>query len=305
MVQTNTVAGPEKSDASVLRIRGTNKALAVTVDCNSRYVYLNPEKGGAICMAEATRNIIASGATPIGITDGLNFGNPENPEIFWQIEKSVDGIVAACKSFDIPVIGGNVSLYNERSSMGAVYPTPIIGMVGLIEDLRYITTQHVKKAGDQLFVIGNTDTQFGGSELQKKLFGEISGDCPEIDLDKASSLNQKMLEAIHQGLILSAHDVSEGGIAVSLFEKLTDTGLGAKITYTINDIIGWLFSESQHRWIVSTRQPEALIKNFGSDAQHIGEVTEQATISVFNEIIEIHELDASWKYSIDQIMNQA
>ena len=146
MVRTNTVVAPG-SDAAVVRIRETNKALAMTTDCNSRYIYLDPETGGKIAVAEAARNIVCSGADPLAITDCLNFGNPEKPEIFWQIEKAADGMSEACRSLQTPVIGGNVSLYNETNGE-AVYPTPVIGMVGLISDTKHITTQNFKQAGD-------------------------------------------------------------------------------------------------------------------------------------------------------------
>ena len=306
MVQTNTVAGPEKSDAAILRIRGTQKALAMTVDCNSRYVYLNPEKGGALCMAEASRNIIASGAQPIGVTDGLNFGSPENPEIFWQIEKSVDGIVAACKAFDIPVIGGNVSLYNERSSMGAVFPTPIIGMVGLIDNPDHITTQMVKHAGDSLILIGgNEQVAFGGSELQKMLFGAVYGDCPGIDLEEAAQLNVQMLEAIQQGLVRSAHDVSEGGLAVCLAEKLFGTGLGAKISYQAEDPINWLFAEGGHRWVLSTAKPEKVLTLFGAHASLIGEVLAEPSLELWGESLPVAGAEQIWANALDHLVELA
>lgn len=163
MVRTNTVVSPG-SDAAVTRIRGTRKALAMTTDCNARYVYLDPETGGKIAVAEAARNIICSGAEPLAITDNLNFGNPEKPEVFWQIEKAADGISEACRVLETPVIGGNVSLYNETSGT-AIYPTPVIGMVGLITDLDHITTQHFKNAGDLIYLVGETKGEFGGSEL--------------------------------------------------------------------------------------------------------------------------------------------
>ncbi len=210
-VRTSTVVKPG-SDAAVIRVRGTNKGLAMTTDCNSRYIYLDPEVGGAIAVAEAARNIVATGGTPLAITDCLNFGNPEKPEIFWQIEKSADGISAACTALNAPVIGGNVSLYNERSGE-AVYPTPTIGMVGLIEDLAHVTTQDVKAAGDLVFVIGETKTEFGGSELQKLLNnGVISGKAPAIDLEVEATRQQALLKAIKAGLVQSAHDVAEGGL---------------------------------------------------------------------------------------------
>lgn len=216
-VRTNTVVAPG-SDAAVLRVRGTNKGLAMTADCNSRYIYLDPEVGGKIAVAEAARNIVCSGGEPLAITDCLNFGNPEKPEIFWQIEKSADGIAAACTALNAPVIGGNVSLYNERSGV-AVYPTPTIGMVGLVKELEHVTTQHVKQAGDIVYLIGETKTEFGGSELQKLMAGEISGKAPAIDLEVEAATQAAILAAIRAGLVQSAHDISEGGTAVALAEK--------------------------------------------------------------------------------------
>ena len=181
MVRTSTVVAPG-SDAAVVRIRGTKKALAMTTDCNARYLYLDPETGGKIAVAEAARNIVCSGAEPLAITDNLNFGNPEKPEIFWQIEKAADGISEACLALNSPVIGGNVSLYNETNGT-AIYPTPVIGMVGLIKDTKDVTTQSFKAAGDLIYVLGETKADFGGSELQKMLEGSISGKAPSLDLE--------------------------------------------------------------------------------------------------------------------------
>ncbi|MCL1843421.1 MAG: phosphoribosylformylglycinamidine synthase subunit PurL [Defluviitaleaceae bacterium] len=214
-------AVPPGSDAGVIRVRGTNKALAMTTDCNGRYCYLDPCTGGKIAVAEAARNIVASGGMPLAITDNLNFGSPENPEIFWQLEQSAEGISEACLAFDTPVIGGNVSLYNEGSGY-AIYPTPVIGMVGLIDDISHITTQYFKNAGDLIYIIGaeNTAPEFGGSELQKLRNGKIFGTPPAIDLEKEKQAQNTVLTAIRLGLVASAHDVSEGGIAVALAESL-------------------------------------------------------------------------------------
>ncbi len=165
MVRTSTVVAPG-SDAAVVRVRGTNKALAMTTDCNSRYIYLDPETGGKIAVAEAARNIICSGAEPLAITDCLNFGNPEKPEIFWQLEKAADGMSDACRALSTPVIGGNVSLYNEIDGE-AIYPTPVVGMVGLVKDVKDITTQTFKNEGDFIYMVGEAKPEFGGSELQK------------------------------------------------------------------------------------------------------------------------------------------
>ena len=164
-VRTNTVVSPG-SDAAVVRVRDTNKALAMTTDCNSRYLYLDPEVGGRIAVAEAARNLVCSGAQPLAITDCLNFGNPEKPEIFWQIEKATDGMSDACRELSTPVIGGNVSLYNETKGE-AIYPTPVIGMVGLIDDINHITTQYAKQKDDLIYVIGKAEAEFAGTELQK------------------------------------------------------------------------------------------------------------------------------------------
>jgi phosphoribosylformylglycinamidine synthase len=230
MVRTNTVVAPG-SDAAVVRIRGTKKALAMTTDCNSRYLYLDPEVGGKIAVAEAARNLVCSGAKPLAVTDCLNYGNPEKPEIFWQLEKSADGMSAACTKLATPVIGGNVSLYNETNGV-AIYPTPVIGMVGLIEDTKNIVTQSFKEAGDIIYLIGESKAEFGGSELQKMKEGRIFGKAPHIDLDVEEARQSDLLNAIQKGLIASAHDVAEGGLSVALAESVMDGKVGASVTLT-------------------------------------------------------------------------
>ena len=301
-VRTNTVVAPG-SDAAVLRVRGTNKGLAMTTDCNSRYIFLDPETGGKIAVAEAARNIVASGGHPLAITDCLNFGNPEKPEIFWQIEKSADGIAAACTALNAPVIGGNVSLYNERSGE-AVYPTPTIGMVGLVEDLAHVTTQQVKEAGDVIYLVGETATEFGGSELQKLVYGKIFGKAPSINLDIEAKRQEEILSAIRKGIVQSAHDVSEGGVAVALAEKTFDTEcLGIFATLTGSAVTA-LFSESQSRFVVTVKEENGqLFESIVSDAQKIGFVTEDATITINgdNGILldgTVEEFKASWKGAI-------
>ncbi|MER2122253.1 MAG: phosphoribosylformylglycinamidine synthase subunit PurL, partial [Solibacillus sp.] len=281
-VRTNTVVAPG-SDAAILRVRGTNKGLAMTTDCNARYIYLDPTTGGKIAVAEAARNIVCSGGQPLAITDCLNFGNPEKPEIFWQIQKSADGIAEACLALDAPVIGGNVSMYNERSGE-AVYPTPTIGMVGLVKDLAHVTTQEVKAAGDVVYVVGDTKTEFGGSELQKLLEGGISGKAPSIDLTVEAARQQSILEAIQAGLVQSAHDVSEGGVAVALAEKtFAANGLGLDVALTGSATTA-LFAESQSRFVLTVKAEhaegfEAIVK----DAQKIGTVTDDANIKISGE----------------------
>ncbi|GEK33735.1 phosphoribosylformylglycinamidine synthase subunit PurL [Kurthia sibirica] len=302
-VRTSTVVAPG-SDAAVVRVRGTNKGLAMTTDCNSRYIYLDPEMGGKIAVAEAARNIVCSGGRPLAITDCLNFGNPEKPEIFWQIEKSADGIAEACRKLESPVIGGNVSLYNERSNE-AIYPTPTIGMVGLVEDLAHVTTQQAKTAGDIVYLIGDTHTEFGGSELQKMLNNNrIFGKAPFIDLDLEKARQAALLQAIQAGLVKSAHDVAEGGVAVALAEKTFGTNLGIQATLK-GSATSALFSESQSRFIL-TVAPEhtARFEEVVIDATKVGVVTAEATIIITasdaTTLVEgtVAEFQDAWKGAI-------
>ncbi|MER2108548.1 MAG: phosphoribosylformylglycinamidine synthase subunit PurL [Solibacillus sp.] len=301
-VRTNTVVAPG-SDAAVVRVRGTNKGLAMTTDCNSRYIYLDPTMGGKIAVAEAARNIVCSGGQPLAITDCLNFGNPEKPEIFWQIQKSADGISEACLALDAPVIGGNVSMYNERSGE-AVYPTPTIGMVGLVKDLSHVTTQEVKAAGDVVYVIGETKTEFGGSELQKLVEGKISGQAPTIDLNIEAARQQSILEAIRAGLVQSAHDVSEGGMAAALAEKtFSAQGLGLNVTLTGSAVTA-LFAESQSRFVLTVKeQNAAAFEAIVTDAKKIGHVTNDSKLVINGEtgvLVEgtVEEFRSAWKGAI-------
>lgn len=301
-VRTNTVVAPG-SDAAVLRVRGTNKGLAMTTDCNARYIYLDPTTGGKIAVAEAARNIVCSGGQPLAITDCLNFGNPEKPEIFWQIQKSADGIAEACLALNAPVIGGNVSMYNERSGE-AVYPTPTIGMVGLVKDLAHVTTQEVKAAGDVVYVVGDTKTEFGGSELQKLVEGGISGKAPSIDLTVEAARQQSILEAIQAGLVQSAHDVSEGGVAVALVEKtFAAKGLGLDVALTGSATTA-LFAESQSRFVLTVKAEHAEgFETIVKDAQKIGTVTDDAKIKISGEtgvLVEgtVEEFRSAWKGAI-------
>lgn len=301
-VRTSTVVKPG-SDAAVVRVRGTNKGLAMTTDCNSRYIYLDPEMGGKIAVAEAARNIVCSGGRPLAITDCLNFGNPEKPEIFWQIEKSADGIAAACLALESPVIGGNVSLYNERSNE-AIYPTPTIGMVGLVDDLSYTTTQEVKNAGDFVYVIGETEVEFGGSELQKLQNGRIFGKAPVIDLEVEAARQQALLQAIRSGLVQSAHDVAEGGLSVAIAEMTFGTKLGVEVTLE-GSATSVLFSESQSRFVITVAPEKAAqFEEVVADAKKVGVVTEEATIKINaanNDLLiegTVAEFQDAWKGAI-------
>ncbi|MDD2654507.1 MAG: phosphoribosylformylglycinamidine synthase subunit PurL, partial [Candidatus Omnitrophica bacterium] len=258
MVQTNTVVLPG-SDSAVVRIKGTDKAIAATTDCNSRYCYLNPHRGAQIAVAEAARNLVCSGAEPAAVTDCLNFGNPEKPDRFWQFKNCVEGIVSACKFFKLPVVSGNVSFYNE-SPKGAIYPTPTIGMVGIIDDTRRICTQYFKEESDIIVLLGRNKEDLGGSEYLKIIHGLVNGDAPRLDLKLEMSVQQAALESIRKGLVNSAHDCSEGGLAVALAECCIsgERIIGAEINLNYNfrsDVL--LFSESQSRIILSCREESA------------------------------------------------
>ncbi|WP_214484588.1 phosphoribosylformylglycinamidine synthase subunit PurL [Bacillus sp. SM2101] len=302
MVRTNTAVSPG-SDAAVVRVRGTNKALAMTTDCNSRYLYLDPEVGGKIAVSEAARNIVCSGAEPLAITDCLNFGNPEKPEIFWQIEKAVDGMSVACETLKTPVIGGNVSLYNETNGT-AIYPTPVVGMVGLIKDLDHITTQQFKAEGDLVYVIGDSKEEFGGSELQKLIEGRIFGKAPELNLDVEQTRQKQLLTAIQSGVIQSAHDIAEGGFAVAIAECLFGTeGLGCNVKISGSAVTS-LFSETQSRFIVTVKKENQQAFEQLVQATLIGEVSAEPMLKIDNEQgedlihISVEEAENAWKGAI-------
>ena len=306
-VGTNTVV-PPGSDGGVLRIRGTNKAISMSVDCNSRYVYLDPYIGGKIALAEAIRNITATGAKPLAMTNNLNFGSPENPEIFWQMEQSVKGLSEACKVLQTPVIGGNVSLYNERSG-SAIYPSPIVGVVGLIENINHVTTSEFKHEGDLIYIIGKTFQEFGGSELQKiQRDGGVFGSPPALDLQVEKKNQDLVREAIQKGYIQSAHDVSEGGLAVAIAESVMNAEyLGAKIDIDLAGDPLLLFSESQSRFVVSVppKRQQAFEKLI--DAQYIGQVTNSECLEIAvngTKMIEVpvSDMRQSWRGAIEKFL---
>lgn len=310
MVRTSTAVQPG-SDAAVVTIRGTRKGLAMTTDCNGRFVYLDPEVGGRIAVSEAARNVVCSGAEPLAITDNLNFGSPEKPDIFWQMEKAVDGMAEACRVLDAPVIGGNVSLYNENAK-GAIYPTPVVGMVGLVHDTDHITTQGFKAEGDVVFLLGETFAELGGSEFQAVVHGVTEGRPPALDLNVEKKLLDSVLAAIQKGLVQSAHDLSEGGLAVALAESCISGSLGAKVDFATElrpDLA--LFSESQSRILLSATpnkaaELEQLIASYGVPVQKIGQVTgDKLEISVGARSVlnrPVSELKQVWEDVIPCLM---
>jgi len=270
-VRTNTVMLPG-ADAAVLRIRDTNKAVALTTDCNGRFTYLNPYRGGAIAVAEAVRNLACSGAKPLGITDCLNFGNPDDPEILWQFREAVRGMSRACRVLDVPIISGNVSFYNE-SPEGAVHPTPVVGMVGLIEPAENVIPPWFKEEGDVLLLLGpladssRNSFGIGGSEYLTLDGRGLEGNCPDVDLILERNLGRLLREAIAKKLLNSAHDCAEGGMGVALAEccfSNREERIGATLRIDSelrSDIL--LFNETQGRVLVTTERPKEVLQLAG------------------------------------------
>ncbi len=268
MVRTDTVLYPGH-DAALIRVKGTNKGIAVSTDCNSMYVYLDPFRGGTIAVAEAARNVACTGARPIGMTNCLNYGNPMKPEIFWQFHQSVLGLIESCKTLEIPVTGGNVSFYNE-SPQAAVFPTPTISIVGLIDNIDNRVPSSFQNAGDLIFIIGETKNEIGASHYLMIEHGLQKGVPPVLDLQREKKLQQFLIEAAAQKQVNSAHDTSEGGLAVALAECCfkSEKGLGAVVdglelirTAGLREDAIY-FGESQSRVIVSVNpdKKESLIK---------------------------------------------
>ena len=271
MVRTNTIEGPG-SDSSVIRLKGTKKAITLTSNCNSRYCYLNPREGAKITVAENARNLACSGSTPLAITDCLNFGNPESPEIMWQFVESIEGIAEAAEFLNTPVVSGNVSFYNETEGT-AIFPTPTVGMVGLIKDSSKLVSSWFQNEGDVVVLLGETFDEIGGSEYLKIIGGQIKGLPPLVDLKKEKALINSLIEGINQSIIVSAHDVSEGGFAIALAECcFNPNGIKGILinSSSLNedkkraDVL--LFSESQSRAIVTTK---------GKNVQKLKDITEK------------------------------
>ena len=274
MVRTNTIvlAG---MGAGVVRVKGTSRALAMSVDGNGRYCYLDPRRGAMLAVAEASRNVACAGAVPIGATNCLNFGNPERPEIMWQLVEAIEGIAEACRSLNVPITGGNVSLYNETNGE-AIYPTPILGVVGVLDDASKVLARAFRGEGDEIVLLGDGFGELGGSEYLKVLHRLIKGRPPELDLDRERRLLELLARAASAGILRSAHDCSDGGIAVTLAECAFDSGgIGCTVdvpplatagNVPIDDIRA-LFGESASRVIVSVRPSEqAALMQFASAA---------------------------------------
>jgi phosphoribosylformylglycinamidine synthase II len=316
-VRTNTVIGPG-GDAAVLRVRGTTKALSVKTDCNGRFCYLDPRMGALIAVAEAARNVACTGARPLAITNNLNFGNPKRPEVYYQLREAVAGMKEACEALGTPVTGGNVSLYNEHPG-GAVYPTPVIGMVGVIEKLEHVTRAGFEGDGDEIVLLGEPTDELGGSEYLHVVHGVVAGAPPRCDLDKERALIGALLEAISLGAVGSAHDCSEGGLAVALAECAIMNR--ARLLGVDIDLSSWgalplralLFGEAQSRIVVSTASADVVLgaaKRHGVPARQIGWVRANSgafRIRVASRVIEssVAALADAYHEAIPRRMNRS
>lgn len=277
-VRTNTVNAPGATDSGVIRLKGMKQGLVAKTDCNGRYVYLNPRRGGQIAVVESARNVVCSGGRPLAITNCLNFGNPYKPEVYWTFKEALGGMGDACKILNTPVTGGNVSFYNENPN-GAIFPTPIIGMLGLIEDVeKHVMTPSFKAEGDVVIYIGAERKGLGGSQYLKTIFDLTTGDAPDLDLDLELKLQETLLSAIQNGMVTAAHDCSDGGLAITLAEMCIYGKLGAEITLPdVNDINEYLFSEAQSGVIITCKSDQVQLitnhfENAGVSATKLGTV---------------------------------
>ena len=313
-VRTNTVLGPG-GDAGVLRIRGTSKGIAATVDCNGRYVYLNPRRGAQIAVAEAARNLVCVGARPRAVTNNLNFGNPLKPEVYYQLREAVAGMGEACAAFDTPVTGGNVSLYNENPR-GAIYPTPVIGMVGVLDDVSTCVPATFREAGDAIVLLGRNTPELGGSEYLKVRHGLVAGDAPAVDLRGEKALQESMLEIAAARLARSAHDCAEGGLAVCLAECAIggERLLGADVS--LDDELlpaALLFGEAQGRIVLSCASAAVagvldIAERHGVPARAIGTVTTDGfRITMPDASLEVDSatIAEAWHTAIPRIMERS
>jgi len=296
MVRTNTVVGPGPSDAAVVRIKGTDRALAMKTDCNGRYVYLNPRKGGRIAVAEAARNVVCAGGQPLAVTNCLNFGNPYKPEVYYTFKEAVGGMGDACRVLETPVTGGNVSFYNESpredGTSRAVFPTPTIGMLGLVESLEHVTTAGFKAAGESVYLITPIGwvhkNDLGGSEYLSHRHGLTTGDAPHLNLYEERAVQKMLLDLIRAGHVTAAHDVSDGGLGVCLAEMaLFSDGLGADVTLAPHDhlrVDALLFGEAQSRIVFTSRlsedEAEALVEGRSVKVLRLGTVTDGGALRV-------------------------
>src|SRR5712691_6929712 len=300
MVQTNTVEAPGTGDAGVIRIKGSQRGLAMALDGNGRWCYLDPRLGAMHAVAEAARKVACSGATPVGATNCLNFGNPEKPQIMWQFSQTIDGITRACEELEIPITGGNVSFYNETLGEG-IYPTPVLGVVGILDDVRKTAKMHFAAAGRTIVLlragevadITDVESEFGSSEYAKEIFGALWGYPPDLDLEKEAALQNAVIELIQRGLVESVHDCADGGLAVALAENAFVKGVGARVNVASNGLPAEfvLFGEDASRIVIScdpanVSRIQQVAEKHGIAAETLGEtISERLEISLDDKLV--------------------
>jgi phosphoribosylformylglycinamidine synthase len=320
MVQTNTVEAPGAGDAGVIRIKGSQRGLAMALDGNGRWCYLDPRLGAMHAVAEAARKVACSGATPVGATNCLNFGNPEKPHIMWQFSQTIDGITKACEELEIPITGGNVSFYNETLGEG-IYPTPVLGVVGILDDVRKTAKMHFAEAGRTIVLlrageaadITDVESEFGSSEFAKEILGTLWGYPPELDLEKEAALQKAVIELIREGLVDSVHDCSDGGLAVTLAEKAFAQGVGARVKLASHGLPAEfvLFGEDASRIVISCDRArvsriQEVAENHGIVAETLGEaISDRLEISLDGKLLVsalVSELNAKYESALESTL---
>jgi phosphoribosylformylglycinamidine synthase len=309
MVGTINMSTNGPSDAAIVNLKGTNTALALKVDCNSRYVNADPEQGCAIAVSEAARNIVCSGGEPSAITNCLNFGNPYNPEVYWQFVGSIKGMGKACEKFKTPVTGGNVSFYNQSSYEGPVFPTPTIGMLGIIRDKKHITTIGFKNEGDAIYLLGRSRNDINSSEYAYSICNVKNSPAPDFDLDEEFMLQQTLLAAIRAGFISSAHDCADGGLFITLLESAMHKGLGVEIASDKNvRKDAFLFGEAQSRVVISVapgkeNELKAHLEKSGLAFSKLGIVKGNSLVIDGENFGGVEEYKVSYDTTIEKLMN--
>src|SRR5271169_2655078 len=321
MVQTNTVEAPGAGDAGVIRIKGSKRGLAMSLDGNGRWCYLDPRLGAMHAVAEASRKVACAGAIPIGATNCLNFGNPEKPNIMWQFSQVIDGITKACEELDTPITGGNVSFYNETLGEG-IYPTPVIGVVGILEDVHKSAKMHFAHPGRKIVLLGaneagdavDAEAEFGSSEYAKEILGAVWGYPPELDIEKEATLQRALVAIIQAGLVESAHDCADGGLAVALVESALPAGVGLSVRLPQQKLAleFLLFAEDASRVVIScdpshVRRIQQVAEEYEISADVLGETgSDRVEISVGNDFVisaSVQELREAYEGALERALS--
>jgi phosphoribosylformylglycinamidine synthase len=320
MVQTNTIDAPGAGDAGVIRIKGSQRGLAMALDGNGRWCYLDPRLGAMHAVAEAARKVACSGATPVAATNCLNFGNPEKPHIMWQFSQTIDGITKACEELEIPITGGNVSFYNETLGEG-IYPTPVLGVVGVLENVQKTAKMHFAEPGRTIVLlragemgdITDAESEFGSSEYAKEILDTLWGYPPALKLEQEAALQKAVIELIHQELVDSAHDCSDGGVAVALAEKAFPKGVGLRVNVASGGLFAEfaLFGEDASRIVIScdpgqVERIKEVVEKHGAAADVIGEtIPDRLEISLDGSVVisaAVSELSEAYEGALESAL---